>query len=225
MPSWPRSTSRSKQLGLDDATYRDFLFATTGHRSAAELSDAQRQQVIELLRSRGFRRTAVAEKRQKRIADNSQLGMIQGLWRRLKVCRGAYRSERAAPIRVHKKTDGDRARRMAKSARGDRGDRGSKKLARSRGRKDGAGRMKWLVEKLPRGDRSFVDQYLVDHDFRGYDDLVELLRRRGLDIGVGALKGYSRRLRSKRAEDRMVARTTAAALLTRGPRRKEVASS
>lgn len=85
--------------------------------------------------------------------------------------------------------------------------------------------MKWLVEKLPRDDRSFVDQYLIDHDFRGYDDLVELLRRRGLDIGVGALKGYSRRLRSKRAEDRMVARTTAAALLTRGPRRKEVASS
>lgn len=73
-----------KQLGLDEATYRDFLFATTGHRSAAELSDGQRQQVIELLRSRGFKRTAMAEKRQKRIADNSQLGMIQGLWRRLK---------------------------------------------------------------------------------------------------------------------------------------------
>jgi phage gp16-like protein len=73
-----------KQLGLDDATYRDFLFATTGRRSAAELSDGQRQQVIELLRSRGFKRTVSAEKRQKRIADNSQLGMIHALWRRLK---------------------------------------------------------------------------------------------------------------------------------------------
>lgn len=73
-----------KQLGLDDATYRDFLFSTTGHRSAGELDGAQRQKVIELMRSRGFRRTVAAEKRQKRIADNSQLGMIQGLWRRLK---------------------------------------------------------------------------------------------------------------------------------------------
>jgi phage gp16-like protein len=72
-----------KTLGLDEQTYRDFLFATTGHRSAAELSDGQRQQVIELLRQRGFKRTPMAEKRQKRIADNSQLGMIQGLWRRL----------------------------------------------------------------------------------------------------------------------------------------------
>jgi phage gp16-like protein len=73
-----------KALGLDDDTYREFLFATTGHRSAAELSDEQRQQVIELMRRRGFRRTPLAEKRQKRIADNSQLGMIHSLWRRLK---------------------------------------------------------------------------------------------------------------------------------------------
>ncbi len=73
-----------KTLGLDEATYRDFLFATTGHRSAAELDDAQRQKVIELMRSRGFKRTPAAEKRQKRIADNSQLGMIHALWRRLK---------------------------------------------------------------------------------------------------------------------------------------------
>jgi len=73
-----------KALGLDDDTYREFLFATTGHRSAAELDDAQRQQVIELMRRRGFKRTAVAEKRQKRIADNPQLGMIRGLWKKLK---------------------------------------------------------------------------------------------------------------------------------------------
>jgi phage gp16-like protein len=73
-----------KALGLDEATYREFLFATTGHRSAAELSDSQRQQVIELLRSRGFKRTPMAEKRQKRIGNNSQLGLIQALWRRLK---------------------------------------------------------------------------------------------------------------------------------------------
>jgi hypothetical protein len=81
--------------------------------------------------------------------------------------------------------------------------------------------MKWIVEKLPRADRHFVDRYLLDHDFRGYDDLVELLRRRGLDIGVSALKGYGRRLRSKRDTDRMAANVTAA--LMRGSRRKEIA--
>ncbi len=85
--------------------------------------------------------------------------------------------------------------------------------------------MKWRVEKLPRDDRRFIDRYLVDHDFRGYDDLVELLRRRGLDVGVGALKGYGGRLRRQREADRMIARTTAAALLMRGSKRKEIAQS
>lgn len=86
--------------------------------------------------------------------------------------------------------------------------------------------MKWLVEKLPRDDRGVIDRFLVDHDFHGYDDLVELLRRRGLDIGVGALKGYARRLRMQRDEDR-IARTTvaAAARLLRGSRRREIESS
>jgi len=73
-----------KKLGLDEETYRSFLFATTGHRSAAELDDAQRTRVIELLRQRGFKRTSTGEKRQKRIANNSQLGMIQALWRKLR---------------------------------------------------------------------------------------------------------------------------------------------
>jgi phage gp16-like protein len=73
-----------KQLGLDDATYREFLFATTGRRSAAELSDGQRQQVIELLRSRGFKRTPTEEKRARRMADNRQLAMIRGLWKKLR---------------------------------------------------------------------------------------------------------------------------------------------
>jgi phage gp16-like protein len=74
----------AKRLGMDESLYRDFLFALTGHRSAAELSDGDRQRVIEELRRRGFKRTPIAEKRQNRIADNSQLGMIQALWRRLK---------------------------------------------------------------------------------------------------------------------------------------------
>ena len=84
--------------------------------------------------------------------------------------------------------------------------------------------MKWHIEKLPREDRDSVDRYLIDHDFRGYDDLVELLRRRGLDIGRGALKGYARRLRMKREDDRTVAAMTGAALLMRRSSRKEIAS-
>ncbi len=85
--------------------------------------------------------------------------------------------------------------------------------------------MKWIIEKLPRDDRSFIDQYLVDHDFHGgYDGLVELLHRRGLEIGISALKGYARRLRRRQDEDRMIARTIAAATLMRGTKRKEIAS-
>lgn len=75
--------------------------------------------------------------------------------------------------------------------------------------------MKWTVEKLERADRDFVDQYLIDHDFHGYDDLVELLRGRGLAVGRDAVKGYGRRLRHRRKLDQMAARTTEAALKIR----------
>ena len=214
-----------KALGLDEATYREFLFATTGHRSAAELDDAQRQTVIELMRSRGFKRTPAEEKRARRMVDNRQLAMIRGLWKKLRYAGAlADASERHLSAFVKKQTGIERP--MAFAGRGDKGDRRFEELARTRGRKDGASRMKWLVEKLPRDDRGVIDRFLVDHDFHGYDDLVELLRRRGLDIGVGALKGYARRLRMQRDEDR-IARTTvaAAARLLRGSRRREIESS
>jgi len=74
----------AKRLGFDDETYRDFLFATTGHRSAAELDEAQRQMVIERMRARGFERVPLEEKRARRMADNPQLKMISSLWRQLK---------------------------------------------------------------------------------------------------------------------------------------------
>ncbi|MGA6973512.1 MAG: phage protein Gp27 family protein [Candidatus Binatus sp.] len=75
--------------------------------------------------------------------------------------------------------------------------------------------MNWQIERLPREDRNLVDQYLVDHDFHGYDDLVELLRRRGLDVGVGALKGYARRFRMRQDGERMVARAVTLATAIR----------
>jgi hypothetical protein len=40
-----------------------------------------------------------------------------------------------------------------------------------------------------------------------------LMRGRGVDLGVSALKGYANRLRHRRKVDRMVAQTTEAALL------------
>jgi len=42
-----------KQLGLDDDTYRDLLDRVTGKRSAKDMSDAERQAVLEEMRRQG----------------------------------------------------------------------------------------------------------------------------------------------------------------------------
>ena len=103
-----------KMLGLDDATYRDFLFATTGHRSAAELDDSQRQMVIELLRKRGFRRTPAEEKHARRMADNRQLAMIRGLWTKLRYAKALKdRSARHLSAFIKKMTGVERAEWLA----------------------------------------------------------------------------------------------------------------
>lgn len=44
-----------KDLGLDDATYREMLFNITGFRSAADLDSKQRWAVIKHLRTKGYR--------------------------------------------------------------------------------------------------------------------------------------------------------------------------
>jgi phage gp16-like protein len=74
----------AKRLGFDDALYREFLFRITGRRSAAELDQAARTRVIEEMRQYGFKRTPAAEKAARRMADNSQLAMIHGLWKQLR---------------------------------------------------------------------------------------------------------------------------------------------
>lgn len=43
-----------KQLGMDEATYRDMLWTVARVRSAADLDEAGRRQVLEHLRARGF---------------------------------------------------------------------------------------------------------------------------------------------------------------------------
>lgn len=45
-----------KQLGLDDDTYRDALFAITRKRSAGDLDQAERQRVLDHFRGLGFKR-------------------------------------------------------------------------------------------------------------------------------------------------------------------------
>ncbi len=76
-----------KALGLDDDTYRDFLFATTGHRSASELDSAQLRLVIERMRACGFKKIPP------RPADNAQDRMARALYHEC-VRSGALRDRR-----------------------------------------------------------------------------------------------------------------------------------
>jgi hypothetical protein len=61
-----------KELGLDDATYRGILWDRYHRESAAELSDSQTADLIELFRDKGWR---PASKRQR--------GLILALWHQL----------------------------------------------------------------------------------------------------------------------------------------------
>lgn len=104
----------AKRLGFDDETYRDFLFRVAGRRSAADLDQDGRTRVIEELRKFGFARTPTDEKRSKRIVDNSQLGMIYGLWKQLRYA-GALQvtSERRLSAFVKKMTGIERPEWLA----------------------------------------------------------------------------------------------------------------
>ena len=104
----------AKRLGFDDELYRAFLFRITGRRSAAELDQAARTRVIEEMRQYGFKRTPAAEKRARRMADNSQLAMIHGLWKQLRYV-GALRdaSERHLGAFIRKMVGVERAEWLA----------------------------------------------------------------------------------------------------------------
>lgn len=104
----------AKRLGFDDDAYRAFLFRITGRRSAAELDQAGRTRVIEELRQFGFKRTPAAEKRARRMADNTQLALIYGIWKQLRYA-GALKdaSERHLSAFVKKMTGIERAEWLA----------------------------------------------------------------------------------------------------------------
>ena len=68
-------------LGLDEDTYRDLLEAWTGKRSAALLTDEERQFVIECFRRLGFSRRT--DEVQVEPDDPEQTKLIKNLWLRL----------------------------------------------------------------------------------------------------------------------------------------------
>lgn len=66
-----------KQLGLDDDTYRAVLVRVTGKESAREMSEIERQRVVEALRKRGFKK---ASKPSRNKAAGPYRGKLQALW-------------------------------------------------------------------------------------------------------------------------------------------------
>ena len=75
-----------KELGLDDATYRRILWDRYERESAAELSDSESADLIELFREKGWR-----------TVTTRQRGLILMLWHRLEEC-GAIRHPGTAAL-------------------------------------------------------------------------------------------------------------------------------
>jgi len=74
-----------KELGLDDATYRNILWEHYQCESAADLSDEQAADLIELFRRKGWRP-----------ASFGQRGLIQVLWHRLQTSGVVHHSDEHA---------------------------------------------------------------------------------------------------------------------------------
>lgn len=66
-----------KQLGLDDDTYRAALVQVTGISSAGEMSEAQRQKVLEHFRSKGFKAHSTGRRKP---LEGRFAGKLQALW-------------------------------------------------------------------------------------------------------------------------------------------------
>lgn len=70
-----------KQLGLDDDTYRAKLVRITGKPSTKDMTEAERQRVLQVLRNEGFQPAAAARRpdgRQK--LTGKYAGKLQALW-------------------------------------------------------------------------------------------------------------------------------------------------
>ncbi len=66
-----------KELGLDDATYRATLAQVTGKSSSAEMTEPERQKVLEHFRSKGFKG---GSKGSRKPLEGAYAGKLQALW-------------------------------------------------------------------------------------------------------------------------------------------------
>lgn len=66
-----------KQLGLDDDTYRAALVQVTGKSSSADMTEAQRQEVLEHFRASGFKGSSTARRKP---LEGRFAGKLQALW-------------------------------------------------------------------------------------------------------------------------------------------------
>lgn len=66
-----------QQLNMDDAAYRDILFALTRKRSSTELDFAERKKVLDHMEACGFKRT---KPQPRKLADDPQSKKIRALW-------------------------------------------------------------------------------------------------------------------------------------------------
>ncbi|MEW5833607.1 MAG: regulatory protein GemA [Pseudomonadota bacterium] len=73
----------AQQLGMDDSTYRDMLWTIARVRSAKDLDQAGRDQVLRHLAAVGWKDPRNASGRQPRYKKGSQPALIRHLWSRL----------------------------------------------------------------------------------------------------------------------------------------------
>ena len=66
-----------KELGLDDETYRAVLVQVTGKSSSSDMSEAERQKVLEHFRERGFKAPSTGSRKR---LEGRFAGKLQALW-------------------------------------------------------------------------------------------------------------------------------------------------
>lgn len=73
----------AQQLGMDDSTYRDMLWSIARVRSAKDLDQAGREQVLRHLSAVGWKDPRQATGQRPRYRKGSQAALIRHLWSRL----------------------------------------------------------------------------------------------------------------------------------------------
>lgn len=72
-----------RELGLDDDTRRDLQLAATGKASLSEMTEAELNQVIKALETRGFKRAVKPGAKRRPMAKRADVRFAHVLWRLL----------------------------------------------------------------------------------------------------------------------------------------------